>query len=88
MKRQVNVNKSKVTRFSSVKRQVTWVGEDTKVLGALKNMWKERSLSFRAFLKMGVFDGRVVLLVLYICNDYVNVLKFECLMTMSGMRGI
>lgn len=34
------------------------VSEGAKILGELKNVWKERSLSGR--VKMSVFEGRVV----------------------------
>lgn len=40
--------------------------EGAKVQGALRNVWKESSLSVRA--KVGVFDGAVVPSVLYMCK--------------------
>lgn len=41
------------------------VGEGVKVLSAMRNVWKDRSLSLTA--KMGMFESIVALMELYGC---------------------
>lgn len=68
--------------------------KQVKDLGELRNVWKERSLSFR--VKMSVFDGIVAPLVPYSCQawaldknmDRMNVLELKCLRMINGVRRV
>ena len=69
------------------------VGEGARVLGAMKNVWKERTISWRA--KMGMFEGIVVPTILYGCEAWaidrvvrrrVDVLEMKCLRNICGVR--
>lgn len=66
-----------------------------EILGALRSVWKERSLSVR--VKIGMFDYIVVPVVLYGCEAWavynkfwksMAVLEIKCLRTMCHVRWI
>ena len=69
------------------------VGEGLKVFGALKSVWKERSVGMKA--KMGMYEGVVVPSMLYACETWglseqerkrVEVADMRCLRAMCGLR--
>ncbi len=69
------------------------VGEGAKVMGALRSVWKEKSVSLQA--KIGMFEGIVVPTVLYGCESWalnaeerkrIEVMEMRCLRTICGVR--
>ena len=69
------------------------VGEGAKILGALRSVWKETSVSRQA--KMGMYESIVVPTVMYGCEAWalnakerkkLEVLEMKCLRTIAGVR--